>query len=93
MIERFTALGWPVVEKNIKTVIRELQQEFLKRKIVTVSINGDTKIDHGFGSIPEGWQIVDTQSYEPIKRVSWDTNSITLTAVNPVTATIMIMKR
>jgi SOS-response transcriptional repressor LexA len=93
MIERFTAMAWPVAEKNIKAMFREIHQEFLKRKIVTVSINGDTKIDHGFGAIPEGWQIVDTQSYEPIKRVTWDANSITLTAANPVTATIMIMKR
>lgn len=93
MIGLFTPVAFPVSLANLKTVIRELQQEFLKRKIMEVSINGNTKIVHGFGSIPESWQIVDTTSYEPVKRVAWDENTITLTAANPVSVTILLMKR
>jgi hypothetical protein len=82
-----------MVVSNIKPIIRELQAEFLKRKVVDVSINGNTVIDHNFGSVPEGWYVIDTTSYEPVKRVAWDENTITLTAANPVSVTIMLLKR
>lgn len=81
------------VQTNISQVITPvLKSPIVDGTLVSVSlVNGDNRVSHGLGRVPEGWIIVDRSTAATVYRDPakiTDSTTMTLTASGTITTTI-----
>jgi len=70
------------VQKNILAAFNAVSGPFIGGNLLTnVTVNTTaTVINHGLVRTPQVWVVTDQNTLATVKRVSWNTNSITLEA-------------
>jgi hypothetical protein len=70
------------VQTNIQNAFNNITGPFIGGILLTgVSVaNAATPIQHGLGRTPQLWVLCDQNTLTTVKRISWDSNVITLEA-------------
>lgn len=83
--------GPDTFQRDVVQCLKRLADERLLDNNVVKDVdiaNSNTKVAHGLGRVPNGWEIIDTMGFGVVRRVSWDDKFVTFIASIPNTVTI-----